>query len=143
MINIEELKSMGKVRMSNALQNTYTMENPDRDKLREYGFRYSKKYSENNAVIYRYTFPVIKYNKYITLYGEFLVFMESGQMRVNVCCNDGSPYLPFYCDQFGVYDDLRVWINNKVISEIHKISKNVCKIIYRKQREDSEWQHRK
>lgn len=104
------------------------MENPDRDKLQTYGFRYSKEYSENNVVIYRHTFPVIKYNKDITLYGEILILMESGQVRVNVYGNSGTPYPPFYCDKFGVYDELKKRMNNRILDEIHKISKNVCKI---------------
>lgn len=110
--------------------NTYVMNELNKNKLYDYGFRYSKIHSEENYTVYKHTFPVYKHNNRTTLYGEILVSIESGEIVINVYDNTGTPYAPFYHIEYGKYDELQKVMSDNILAKMENISKETgCKIV--------------
>ena len=77
-----------------------------KDDLYSKGFHYNKLMSDETDV-YSLRFPVHKYKKFITLEGEILVELQTGDIAINVF-NYGTNewYSPFYVQDYGRYEIL-------------------------------------
>ena len=86
-----------------------------KDDLYNKGFHYNKLMSDDTD-FYSMRFPVHKYNKHVTLEGEILVELQTGDVIINVY-NFGTNdrYTPFYNLDYGKYEILESI--NKVIEE--------------------------
>lgn len=84
-------------------------------------FRYSSMFSDNEAKVYTYRFPVYKYAGYNILECELRVTLGEDVVVVNVYDNGTiNRYAPFYYHEYGKYDD-------EVIKNITKIILNKLK----------------
>jgi hypothetical protein len=91
-----------------------------KDDLYSKGFRYNKLMSDETD-IYSLRFPVHRYKKYVTLEGELLVELQSGEISINVF-NYGTNerYSPFYYQEYGRYEILNP-INKTIEDQLKKI----------------------
>ena len=97
----------------------YKMLYPSEKKLIKFGFRKAK---NADGDMWRYTFPVYKYNRKITIVeGVISVILPSGRVILDVYSN-GSIYTPFYNNEFGNYEGIMNIINSNIIRELNKFN---------------------
>lgn len=106
----------------NAKINLPTNSNLIKACLLHHGFRYNKDFSTTDLDIYTYRFPVYKYKNFIVLECEINIFMEDGNISINVY-NYGTndKYAPFYHLEYGNYDKILKIVNEKIDKELKQI----------------------
>lgn len=101
--------------MEMLIKNKYAIKKIDKKAMKEHGFRYNKKISNEEDIYYSLRFPLLKYLKSITVEGEIAVNMVDGSVQLNAYTykTDGF-YPPFYqSDCSNVYQPIVEKINNK------------------------------
>lgn len=108
--------------MEMLVHNNYILKNPDRKKLKEYGFHYNKRMSDSDRDFYSLKFPVLQYSGKTTVNGEIIIDMNLGAVRLNTY-NYGtdSCYAPFYQECSKVYEPIIEKINNAFNEMFNKI----------------------
>lgn len=97
----------------------YKMLYPSESKLIKLGFKKNKNTDDD---IWRYTFPVYKYNNKITVIeGIVSVILPNGEVRLDVYSN-GRIYIPFYNDEYGNSEPMLNIINNNILQELNKLN---------------------
>lgn len=105
--------------MEQLINKKYKMLYPSEKKLIKFGFRKAK---NADGDIWRYTFPVYKYNRKITtVEGVISVILPSGRVVLDVYSN-GAIYTPFYNNEFGNYEGIMNIINSNIIRELNKFN---------------------
>lgn len=96
------------------IQEKYRLKKPKYNKLQQLGYR--KCPSCLDAMSNR--FPVYKYRKMATLFGEVIVDMNTGNISINCLQNSGEYYHPYYDLTYGAYgpyqDQIHVLIRNEL-----------------------------
>ncbi len=86
------------------------------------GFRYNRLFSDDEAEVYTYRFPVYKYNKFTALECELKVMLGNDVINVNVYdYGTNDKYAPFYYCEYGNYDKILKEINKKIDIALKKI----------------------
>ena len=86
------------------------------------GFCYNKIFSEKDSDAYTYRFPVHKYGSCTTLDGEITIFINDGNVKLNVYdSRTRHKYAPFYCVEYGNYGSFIDEINNRFLCELNKL----------------------
>lgn len=105
--------------MERLINKKYKMLYPSESKLVKFGFRKSKNIDGD---LWRYSFPVYKYNhKITTIEGIITVEMPSGKVTLDVYSN-GSAYTPFYHNEYGNYEPIMNIINSNILRELNKLN---------------------
>jgi hypothetical protein len=107
--------------MEQLIKNTYKLLNPDISKLKELGFRYDNKISNQEHPVYYYRFPVHKYKKYTVLECELLVDTSNGNIDLNLYDEKNNIYYPFYYNDYGDYSPLLKLVNKNIKKQLNKI----------------------
>lgn len=107
--------------MEKLIYNNYVLDNPDRNQLKDLGFRYNKQMSDSDGDFYSMKFPVLKHNDQQTIYGEIAIDMKSGSIRVNAYCTTGRSYPPFYQEYIKTYEPVMKKINRNFKRMLNKI----------------------
>lgn len=100
--------------------NTYKMKNHYVKTLKEFGFYYNREISDSENKYYSIRFPVLKYNKYTSVVGEINVNSADGKIIINVYDPKGKPYVPFYNNEYGNFNDILSIINKNIIRYLKK-----------------------
>lgn len=100
--------------------NTYKMKDFSIKTLKEIGFYYNKEISDNDNKYYSIRFPVLKYNDYTSIEGEITVCTTNGNVIINVYDLKGKPYIPFYNNEYGNFNDILFVINKCIIKYLKK-----------------------
>ena len=105
--------------MGQLINKKYKMLYPSEQKLIKFGFRKLKNIDDD---IWKYSFPVYKYNhKITTIEGVITVILPSGRVVIDVYSN-GSLYTPFYNNEFGNYEPIMNIINSNILRELNKLN---------------------
>lgn len=97
----------------------YKMLYPSEAKLLKFGFR---KVRNTDADVWKYTFPVYKYNRKITtVEGVISVVLPSGNVNLDVYSN-GNIYSPFYNNEYGNFETIMNIINSNILRELNKFN---------------------
>ncbi len=101
----------------------FKIKNPTRQWFESHNFKYSSVYSKgSDGNVYLYRFPVLRYEQYITLECEFMVWEQGGEVHVNVYdYNTRSKYAPWYYNDDTTYDAMCNKINQRILFEAHKL----------------------
>lgn len=103
--------------MEQLINKKYKMLYPSESKLIKSGFRKVKNVEDN---IWKYSFPVYKYNhKITTIECIITVTMPNGKVNLDVYSN-GHMYTPFYNNEYGNYEPIMNIINNNILRELNK-----------------------
>ena len=88
--------------MEMLIRNDYILKNPDRKKLKEYGFHYNRDMSDSDGDFYSIRFPVLQYLKSTTVEGEIVVDINSGAVKLNAysCTEVYKPIIKKINDSF-------------------------------------------
>lgn len=99
----------------------YKIKDYSKEFLQKHKFRYSSYLSGYNDDIYTYTFPLIFYNKIVTIECEIAVSLITGVVNVNVY-NAGTRelYSSYYNREYGNYE-LLVTIDMKIDSRLKEL----------------------
>lgn len=109
--------------MGKFLSNSYKKDNVDRQWLKQNDFRYSRTYSDSESDAYLRRFPVYKYGSYCTLEGEVLIYVETGEVKINVYeSGTNDIYAPFYHVEYGNYDSLLKIIDKYIYAELKRLN---------------------
>lgn len=109
--------------MGKFLSNTYKKDNVDRQWLKQNDFRYSRTYSDSESDAYLRRFPVYKYGSCCTLEGEILIYVETGEVKINVYeSGTNDIYAPFYNVEYGNYDSLLKIIDKYIYAELKRLN---------------------
>lgn len=77
----------------------YIMHNPDKNLLIKLGFHWSRLFSDEDQNAYVFVFPVYRHNLYNILECRLIVYLESGDIRIDVRDVDTKGlYAPFYSE---------------------------------------------
>lgn len=87
--------------------------------LLDHGFTYNKIFSDDDADIYTYRFPVLKYNSYTTLECELSIISGDNKIKIDVYdYGTRDKYAPFYyteyCNHTKILNAIWFNINNKI-----------------------------
>ena len=105
--------------MEQLITKKYKMLYPSESKLIKFGFRKVKNIDDD---VWKYTFPVYKYNRKITtIEGAITVILPNGKVSLDVYSN-GSTYAPFYNNEFGNYEPIMNIINSNILRELNKLN---------------------
>lgn len=86
------------------------------------GFRYNRMYSTDESDVYLYRFPVYKYEKFTTLECELVIYLEDGNVVINVFdYGTNNKYAPYYYLEYGNYTKMLDVINNKIDKELKRL----------------------
>ena len=108
--------------MEMLIRNDYILKNPDRKKLKEYGFHYNRDMSDSDGDFYSIRFPVLQYLKSTTVDGEIVVDINSGAVKLNAYSyGTKGCYPPFYQECTEVYKPIIKKINDSFIAMFKKI----------------------
>ena len=107
--------------MEMLVNNNYVLSSPDKNQLKDLGFRYNKQMSDSDGVFYSMKFPVLEHNDQHTVYGEIAIDMNSGNIRVNAYCVTGRSYPPFYQEYTKIYEPVMKKINRNFKRMLNKI----------------------
>lgn len=108
--------------MKDLLKENYIKKNITKEWLQSNHFRYNKSYSDHEENVYTYRFPVYKYGCCVTLEAEILIFVNSGEVRINVYdSHTRNKYAPFYYREYGEYSTVINTINDKILKEFKKL----------------------
>lgn len=92
---------------------------PSESKLLKFGFR---KVRNVDGDIWKYIFPVYKYNhKITTVEGIITVTLPDGRVSLDVYSN-GCAYTPFYSNEYGNYEPIMNIINSNILKELSKFN---------------------
>lgn len=105
---------------NNITNNSYEMKDYTIKNLKNLGFYYNKKVSDNEKKCYSIRFPVVKYNTYASIEGEFTVDIDNGCVCINVYDLKGNYYAPFYNHEYGNYNDILKIINKNIDKQLKK-----------------------
>ena len=96
----------------------YILKNPNKKKLKELGFKYSKDMSDADNDSYYIKFPILKYINTPTIEGEIIIDINSGCVRLNTYkYGTKNCYSPFYQE----YSE----VNKLILKDINKAFKNM------------------
>ena len=108
--------------MDRLIKKNYVKKKPTKTWLYNHGFKHSKIISDEFVDAYTYRFPVYRYNMLILLECEILIFLQTGEVRLNVFDNNTRDvYAPFYCYEYGGKNSVLIQINNKIERELKKL----------------------
>lgn len=104
--------------MEQLITKKFKMLYPSEQKLKKFGF---KKVKDIDGDLWRYSFPVYKYNHKIPVIDCVVsVVLPGGKVILDVYSN-GSIYTPFYNNEFGNYEPLMNVVNNNILRELSKL----------------------
>lgn len=107
--------------MKRIVDRKYIKEDITKEWLDANRFRYSKMHSDTYSDAYTYRFPVYKYGIFTILECEIVIYLDNGEVRINVYDNNSSnKYAPFYYEEYGNYDKLLVIIHEKIEKMLNK-----------------------
>lgn len=87
---------------------TYKIKDYSKQFLQKHRFRYSSYLSEYGDEVYTYRFPLISYNKTVTIECEIDVSVTTGVINLNVySAGTKELYVPYYNREFGNNDLLK------------------------------------
>lgn len=96
----------------------YKIQDYSKSYLQNHGFKYSPYLSDYVDEIYTYRFPLISYNKVITISCEIAISTVTGIVNVNVLNgNTRDLYASYYDREYGNYEIIKlidIKINNKL-----------------------------
>jgi len=109
--------------MKSILNNTYIKFDITKEWLQLHGFKYNKTLSCDDNEVYTYRFAVYKYTYYIVLECELSIYLDTGEVKVNVFdCNTRSRYAPFYYMEYGKDNKVVEKINKIILKEINRLN---------------------
>ena len=96
----------------------YKIQDYSKSYLQNHGFKYSSYLSDYVDEIYTYRFPLISYNKVVTISCEIAISTTTGMVNVNVLNgNTRELYASYYDREYGNYEIIKlidIKINNKL-----------------------------
>ena len=108
--------------MDNFSKSKYIKRNMTKDWLVSNGFHYNRIFSNNDADVYTYRFPVYKYERFIILECEMKVILGEDNVYINVFdYNTLNRYAPFYYMEYGNYTSMLKEIWQKIDKELNKL----------------------
>ncbi len=108
--------------MNNLSNVKYIKKNITKEWLIFNKFRHNRLLSDGTVDVYTYRFPVLKHDKFIVLECELRVTLGDEKIDVNVFdYNTNNKYAPFYCCEYGNYDNILRKINNRIDKEIDEL----------------------
>ena len=100
---------------------TYTMKNHSKKFLSDNGFRFNRSLSDSTEEIYTYKFPVVSYNKTVTIECEISVSVTTGILNINVInSNTRELYASYYNREYGDYEIIKV-IDMKIKKKMNEL----------------------
>lgn len=99
---------------------TYKMKDYSINNLKNIGFHFNKKLSDNENKYYSIRFPAVKYNYNTSIEGEITVNIEDGTIFINVYDLKGNYYSPFYDHYYGNFDDILKIIDKNIDKQLRK-----------------------
>ncbi len=106
--------------MEQLITKKYKMLYPSESKLIKCGFR---KVRNTDDDVWRYTFPVYKYNhKITTIEGTITIVLPSGKVSLDVYSSNGTAYTPFYHNEYGNYEPIMNIINSNILRELNRLN---------------------
>lgn len=108
-------------------KNKYKIKDNSESFLVRNGFRYDKRMSDAEETFYYYRFTVYKYNISNIIEAEFLVSLDTKEIRVNVYeTSHRGLYAPYYYYEYGNYDPIMDEINNVIDKEMKRLGIELC-----------------
>lgn len=90
--------------------------------LLQNGFRYNRIYSTDKSDVYTYRFPVYKYEKFTTLECELAIYLEDGNVVINVFdYGTNNKYAPYYYLEYENYIKILDVIYEKINRELKRL----------------------
>lgn len=100
----------------------YTIPNLSKNFLERNGFKFAPNISNaEDGVFYRYSFPVMKYMDFVTLYAEITVNLTYNIAIIDVIDTNRSRYAPYYYYEYGNYDQILQSIDSRIDKYIKKL----------------------
>ena len=91
----------------------YGIQNYSKSYLQNHGFKYSPYLSDYADEIYTYRFPLISYNKVVTISCEIAISTVTGIVNVNVLNgNTRELYSSYYDREYGNYEIIKLILRN-------------------------------
>lgn len=107
------------------LKTKYFMKNPTKSTLKKKGFRYDLECSTKEYDCFTYSFPVDYYNKTPVLVCKVRVYMDNGEVDIDVInCGDGSIYPAWYQRNSRIFQSHKNYIekiDNTINDELNKL----------------------
>lgn len=107
--------------MKKLINTKYIKRDVTKEWLQTHGFRYNAILSDEESEAYTYRFPVHKYGVYTILECELLIYLSTGEVKINVYdYNTRSKYAPFYYEEYGK-NVLISSIEKRILSELKRL----------------------
>lgn len=111
---------MGKLKTT-IVNTRYIKKDVTKEWLQLHGFKYNSIFSDEESDAYTYRFPVHKYGLFTILECEILIYINTGEVKINVYdYNTRSKYAPFYYKEYG-NNTLVSSIEKKILSELKRL----------------------
>lgn len=109
--------------MKRLIEKTLCKKNVTEKWLLDNHFRQNRIYSDGDLVAYTYRFPVYKYGSCVTLDGEIIIFLNNGEVRLNVFdSNTRNKYAPFYYNEYGDFTHMLRIITRNFEKQLNKFN---------------------
>lgn len=107
--------------MSKISDSHYRVVNLSKSYLEKNNFRWIRELSNSeDGNIYRYRFPVWRYQDFVTLEAEITLNYENNTAIVDVLDMHRARYAPFYHIEYGVYQNV-AQIEEKILQQLNKL----------------------